>query len=58
VERNSFTLQEYGRYCSEMHKGISDNRTMICADRQAASTTRVEVSKLVKGENAVQEELT
>jgi hypothetical protein len=58
VERKSAMLHEYGRYCSEMHKGISDNRTMICADRQAASTTRMEVSKLVKGDNAIQEELT
>ena len=46
VEKNTFTLTEYGRYCSEMHKGISDNRTMIIADREAASTTRITLSKL------------
>ena len=27
-----------------MHKGISDNRDMITADRNAASKTRVEVA--------------
>jgi hypothetical protein len=31
---------------------------MIIADREAASTTRIEVSKLVKNANAVEEELT
>jgi hypothetical protein len=46
VEKNSATLNAYGRYCSEMHKGISDNRTMITADREAASTTRIALSKL------------
>ena len=46
VEQNTHTLTEYGRYCSEMHKGISDNRTMIIADREAASITRVTLSKL------------
>ena len=29
-----------------MHKGISDNRTMIIADREAASLTRVALAKL------------
>jgi hypothetical protein len=29
-----------------MHTGISDNRTMIIADRNAASVTRVALSKL------------
>jgi hypothetical protein len=29
-----------------MHTGISDNRTMIIADRNAASATRVALSKL------------
>jgi hypothetical protein len=29
-----------------MHKGISDNRTMIIADREAASLTRSALSKL------------
>jgi hypothetical protein len=57
VEKNTYTLTEYGRYCSELHKGISDNRTMIIADREAASTTRVEVSKLKTSANAVEEEL-
>jgi hypothetical protein len=46
VEKNSATLNAYGRYCSEMHKGISDNRTMITADREAASSTRIALSKL------------
>jgi hypothetical protein len=46
VEKNSHTLSEYGRYCSEMHKGISDNRTMIIADREAASVTRTTLAKL------------
>ena len=41
-----------------MHKGISDNRTMICADRDAASATRVEVSKLVKQGNEADEGIT
>ena len=51
-------LQEYGRYCSEMHKYISDNRTMICADRDAASATRVQVSKLVTQGNIADEGIT
>ena len=46
VERNSQTLSTYGRYCGEMHQGIGDNRNMIITDRAAASTTRVEVSRL------------
>ena len=46
VEKISATLTAYGRYCSEMHKGISDNRTMITADREAASATRIALSKL------------
>jgi hypothetical protein len=46
VEKNSATLNAYGRYCSEMHKGISDNRTMITADREAASATRIALAKL------------
>jgi len=58
VERNTSMLQEYGRYCSEMHKGISDNRTMICADREAASATRVQVAKLVKQGNQADEGIT
>jgi hypothetical protein len=29
-----------------MHTGISDNRTMIIADRNAASATRIALSKL------------
>ena len=46
VERNSQTISAYGRYCAEMHQGIGDNRTMINTDRAAASTTRVEVSRI------------
>jgi phage host-nuclease inhibitor protein Gam len=48
VERNSQTISAYGRYCSEMHQGIGENRSMINADREAASTTRVEVSRVRK----------
>jgi hypothetical protein len=44
VERNTQTIAAYGRYCAEMHRGISDNRDMITADRNAASKTRVEVA--------------
>jgi hypothetical protein len=29
-----------------MHKGISDNRTMIIADREATSLTRIALAKL------------
>ena len=48
VERNSQTISAYGRYCSEMHQGIGENRSMINADREAASTTQVEVSRVRK----------
>jgi hypothetical protein len=48
IERNTQTLTAYGRYCAEMHNGIGENRKFINTDREAASTTRVEVSKLRK----------
>ncbi len=41
IERNTFTIQQYGRMCSEMHKGISENRTEIIRDKEAASCSRL-----------------
>ena len=48
IERNTHTLTAYGRYCAEMHNGIGENRKFINTDREAASTTRVELSRLRK----------
>jgi hypothetical protein len=55
VERSSQTISAYGRYCSEMHQGIGENRNMINADREAASTTRVEVSRLRRDVSEINE---
>jgi hypothetical protein len=41
IERNTFTIQQYGRMCSEMHKGISENRAEIIRDKEAASCSRL-----------------
>ena len=46
IERNTQTLTAYGRYCAEMHNGIGENRKFINTDREAASTTRLEVSRI------------
>jgi hypothetical protein len=55
VERNSQTISAYGRYCAEMHQGIGDNRNMINTDRAAASTTRVEVSRIQRDVTEINE---
>jgi hypothetical protein len=34
--------------CSEMHKGISENRSEIIRDKQAASAQRLQVGALQK----------
>ena len=41
IDRNTFTIQQYGRMCSEMHKGISENRAEIIRDKDAASGSRL-----------------
>jgi hypothetical protein len=41
IDRNTFTIQQYGRMCSEMHKAISENRTEIIRDKEAASGSRL-----------------
>jgi hypothetical protein len=46
IERNTFTIQQYGRMCSEMHTGISANRAEIIKDKAAASTQRLQVAAL------------
>jgi hypothetical protein len=38
-----------------MHQGIGENRNMINADREAASTTRVEVSRLQRDVSEINE---
>jgi hypothetical protein len=48
IDRNSFTIQQYGRMCSEMHNAISENRAEIIKDKTAASTQRLQVAALQK----------
>ena len=46
IERNTFTIQQYGQMCSEMHRGISENRAEIIRDKEAASAQRLLVGAL------------
>ena len=46
IERNTFTIQQYGRMCSEMHRGISENRAEIIIDKKNASAQRLQVGAL------------
>jgi hypothetical protein len=55
IERNTQTLTAYGRYCAEMHQGIGENRKLINTDREAASSTRLEVSTLRKEVTTISE---
>jgi hypothetical protein len=41
IDKNSFTIEQYGRMCSEMHRGISENRAEIIIDKKTASAHRL-----------------
>jgi hypothetical protein len=41
IDRNTFTIQQYGRMCADMHNAISANRTEIIRDKEAASNQRL-----------------
>jgi hypothetical protein len=41
IDRNTFTIQQYGRMCSEMHTAISENRAEIIKDKTTASQQRI-----------------
>ena len=51
IDRNSFTIEQYGRMCSEMHRGISENRGEIIIDKKNASAQRLQVGALQKRVN-------
>ena len=46
IDRNTFTIEQYGRMCSEMHRGISENRGEIIIDKKNASAQRLQVGAL------------
>jgi hypothetical protein len=41
IDRNTFTIQQYGRMCADMHNAIAANRTEIIRDKEAASNQRL-----------------